>query len=665
MTDNVLQRVLEKCRNALISRIPIIYIKTDSDIFIRQLVLCENRPLVVLVSTGGRQGTEEEKKLKEKRPIYELSDLSEKSLAFCSNYRNELPKRDYRSGLYSELNLPMAPKDRIRGGQIKEIYRPCMWTYKMPEKSSTSEKYEEACKALEEYVLDHENPRHPQYEALQSCVVIIYSSQVELPAMLKTYTEIIEVGYPDEEEIRDIIKTESLGDPNLTENDEYLSALCTAFLGFTAEEVSMTMKKIMAISTLEDSGKAEAIISEQKKQKMQGGILEQCDPHGSIGGMDNYRKWLSDQVKPLKNSNQYMRRIGTPPPKGVLLCGIPGCGKSEAAKFTAMTLGLPLLKMDIGSLMDKYQGVSEQKMRDALKMAEAMSPCILWIDELEKGFSGAGTNGDSSSFKRMFGYMLGWMQDNRKPCFIFATANDIGGLPKEFFRSGRFDVLYAVYLPTASECISIFQACMNKVNENIAKARHLDRSDVQIFSAECFSEARIRRIINNNLVHPNGSPRIVVGSDIQKIVDMALRKLSDEEMITEGKWEQAIVDVISDPNFSTYGDGEENIDSIAVGYCRMLRKGFLPTSDHVLFNKSDYHRENIEQYERLRRISTAAMGEEELNEHHRKLKDCEILQDSGRRFDNAYDDAVYKYLRPRINEMALLVERYERDNMIR
>ena len=164
-----------------------------------------------------------------------------------------------------------------------------------------------------------------------------------------------------------------------------------------------------------------------------------------------------------------MRKNGTPPPKGVLLCGIPGCGKSEAAKFTAQILNLPLLKMDIGSLMDKYQGVSEQRMRDALKMAEAMAPCVLWIDELEKGFSGAGSNGDSSSFKRMFGYLLGWMQDNQKPCFIFATANDIGGLPKEFFRRGRFDGLYAVSPPTAPDCVSVFKSCLERSERNLAR----------------------------------------------------------------------------------------------------------------------------------------------------------------------------------------------------
>ena len=149
---------------------------------------------------------------------------------------------------------------------------------------------------------------------------------------------------------------------------------------------------------------------------------------------------------------------GLQAPKGILLCGIPGCGKSLAAKLTAQTLDLPLLQMDMGNLMGGIQGQSEENMRKALGFAEAMAPCVLWIDELEKGFSGAKSSGnsDGGTFKRMFGTLLNWMQENMKPCFIFATANDIGGLPKELFRSGRFDELFAVYLPTAQECADIF-----------------------------------------------------------------------------------------------------------------------------------------------------------------------------------------------------------------
>lgn len=655
MSSNVLNRVLKKCRNALLVGTPIIYINTDSDIFINNLLLCEEKPLIVLLSNGGRKGNDTERDLKRLRPVYELPNEQDKQLQYCLNYRNSVPTLD-TSGLYRELYA--SPLDMANEKTVGTF----VWSFKMPDEPNGIKFIHDA---LEKYIVAHENNKHPQYKTLQNSAVIVYSSQVNISPMLKAYTAFIEIEYPDEEEIRDIVKEESCGDPNLVENEDYLSALCTDFLGFTVEEVSMTMKKIMITSSLDDSDAVEKIISDHKRQKMHGGILEQCNPDGDIGGMESFRAWLDDQVKPLKNSNAYMRKIGTPPPKGVLLCGIPGCGKSEAAKFTAQTLNLPLLKMDIGSLMDKYQGVSEQKMRDALNMAEAMSPCVLWIDELEKGFSGAGANGDSSSFKRMFGYMLGWMQDNTKPCFIFATANDIGGLPKEFFRSGRFDALYAVYLPTAAECVSIFRACMKKAEKNIAKTLHLKLIDVKIFSAGCSSNQLLRRIVNRYLVRDNGKPRIVVGSDIQKIVNMALRTLSDENIISEERWEKTLIECIENPNFSTYGDGEENIDSIAIGYCRMLRKGFIPTSQGVLFDKEDYHMDNAEQYERLKRRSTETMDKDELTEYKEQLAMYEILQKNSKDLQDPYDRAVYTYLRKRINDMAVLVERHERDIMIR
>ena len=155
-----------------------------------------------------------------------------------------------------------------------------------------------------------------------------------------------------------------------------------------------------------------------------------------------------------------------------VLFGIPcpGCGKSDCARYTARTLGLPLLRMDIGSLMHMYQGESERELREALKLAETMAPCVLWIDEMDKGFSEVGKDGGSGSFMRMFGYLLSWMQDNTTPVFIFATANDIGGLPKEFFRSGRFEARYAVYLPTERECAAIIRACMKRAVKNTEAA---------------------------------------------------------------------------------------------------------------------------------------------------------------------------------------------------
>lgn len=628
MASKVIDRILEQCRTALVGGTPILYIKTDSAKLIQQIVEEPRSPLVVPIcsSAGGTQYAF--------RPIEERRKVGKEIRGFVLNCKEELPK------------------------SYEMIKYPYIWYFKMPE----GVKAEETLKILEKYVMDHEDPAYPAYSILQSSVVLVYSSEVVISSMLRPYTEFIEVGYPDEEEIRSLVIEESGADPILTGNDRYLSRLCTDFLGFTAEEIVTTMKKVMANASLEDSKKVEAIIFDYKKQKMQGGVLEFCSPKGAVGGMVNFREWLNKQVDPLINSNVYKRKTGTLPPKGVLLCGIPGCGKSEAAKFTAHTLNLPLLKMDVGSLMDKYQGVSEQRMREALKMAESMSPCVLWIDELEKGFSGAGSNDDSASFKRMFGYMLGWMQDNQKPCFIFATANDIGGLPKEFFRNGRFDGRYAVYLPTAQECVSIFKACMSRAMGNIADAKHISKDVVKIFEPDCMNDNLYYNLLNKELVHANGIPRIIIGSDIQAIVNIALRTLVGQETITALQWQKALQEAVKECN--VYGDGEENVDSIAVSYCRMLRKNFTPTADKVLFEARDYCVNNVTAYERLKRMSTVGMTEEEEREHEKKLRDSEILQYRVQKFTSAYDEAVYEYLRERINDIALPLEKRERERLI-
>ena len=457
------------------------------------------------------------------------------------------------------------------------------------------------------------------------------------------------------------------------ETEEQMNKLCTTFHGFSTEEIVSTMRRVMALTSMEDPDMVEELVLKRKMQRMEGGALELVSASGDIGGMNGFRQWLDKQVDALKNAGTYKRETGTMPPKGVLLCGIPGCGKSEAAKFTAKVLGLPLLKMDVGNLMDMYVGKSEQKMREALALAEAMSPCVLWIDELEKGFSqnSASTSDSGAAFKRMFGYMLGWMQDNQEPCFIFATANNIGGLPKEFFRSGRFESLYAVYLPTAEECAGIFKTSMERARKTKASALYPDEKDkalrktVKIFEDDCFDNDIYLDVVNKHLVF-DGKPRIVIGSDIQKIVSTTLRTLPGEKLITKQQWIAALRATVENKrDCAVYGDGQENVDSIAVSYCRMLRKNFVPTADHVLFRSEDYHPENLDELNKLRSTPTRGMTEEELSKHEADISAAQILKRSGERFENPYDRAVYDCLYSRINEMAMRVERYETDLLIR
>ena len=173
--------------------------------------------------------------------------------------------------------------------------------------------------------------------------------------------------------------------------------------------------------------------------------------------------------------------FGVDAPKGIMIVGMPGCGKSLTAKAAAKLFGLPLLRLDVGSLMGKYVGESEGNMRRALKQADAVSPCVLWIDELEKAFVGINSssgNAGSEVASRLFGYFLTWMQEKTSPVFVLATANDISALPPELLRKGRFDEIFYVDFPNETERVAIFDVHLerrkktsNKIDRKILAAK--------------------------------------------------------------------------------------------------------------------------------------------------------------------------------------------------
>ena len=180
-----------------------------------------------------------------------------------------------------------------------------------------------------------------------------------------------------------------------------------------------------------------------------GGVLEFVESPVSldeIGGLANLKAWLAKRH--LDRSDE-AAAFGLRPPRGVLLLGVQGAGKSLAAKAIATAWGVPLLRLDAGALFDKYIGESERKLRESLEQADRMAPAVLWIDEIEKGFaSAASLSSDGGLSRRMFGSLLTWMQERTAPSFLAATANDISALPPELLRKGRFDEVFFVDLPT-------------------------------------------------------------------------------------------------------------------------------------------------------------------------------------------------------------------------
>jgi SpoVK/Ycf46/Vps4 family AAA+-type ATPase len=232
------------------------------------------------------------------------------------------------------------------------------------------------------------------------------------------------------------------------------------------------------------------ILRHKKQMVKKSGILELVDSPeniASIGGLENLKKYLENKSKIIKSIGEAIK-AGVTVPKGVFIVGMPGCGKSLCAKATAALFECPLLKLDMGSLMGKYQGESEKNLRQAIKIAEAAAPCILWIDEIEKAFTGVG---GSEVLTRMFGYFLSWLQEKKSSVYVIATANNAANLPPELKRKGRFDEVFCVKLPNEKERKQIFEVHLKK-----RKKDDVNISDELIKETDGFNGADIESVIN-------------------------------------------------------------------------------------------------------------------------------------------------------------------------
>ena len=294
--------------------------------------------------------------------------------------------------------------------------------------------------------------------------IFFVSPELLIPESLQKEITIFDFPLPTLDEIRNklnsMINQNQAVEANLS--DEEKDKLCKAALGLTLQEA----ESAFALAMVND-GKISIddlpVVMEEKIQVIKKtGILEFIKSDYSmkdIGGLDNLKSWL------LKRNNSWSeqaKRYCIPAPKGVLVTGVPGCGKSLTAKAMSTIWQLPLLKLDFGKVFSGLVGSSEENMRRALATAEAVAPSILWIDEIEKGLSGLGSNGDSGVSSRIFGQFLTWMQEKESPVFVIATANNISNLPPELLRKGRFDEIFFVDLPTLSERKEIFKLHLEK-----------------------------------------------------------------------------------------------------------------------------------------------------------------------------------------------------------
>jgi hypothetical protein len=291
--------------------------------------------------------------------------------------------------------------------------------------------------------------------------LVILGCRLCLPPELERELTVIEFTLPGKDALgvvlSGIMDSASIKSMDQETRDRAIDAAC----GLT----TMEAENAFALSVVESKNVTPEIVAREKAHAIKkNGLLEIVDTRESlesIGGLDLLKDWL------LQRKDAFSKRAldyGLPTPKGMLILGIPGTGKSLTAKATSKIFGMPLLKLDAGRIFAGLVGQSESNLRTVIQTAEAIAPAVLWIDEIEKGFAGSKSSGatDGGTSSRVFGSFISWMQEKKSPVFVVATANDVSQLPPEMLRKGRFDELWYVDLPNQKEREAIWQIQINK-----------------------------------------------------------------------------------------------------------------------------------------------------------------------------------------------------------
>jgi SpoVK/Ycf46/Vps4 family AAA+-type ATPase len=303
--------------------------------------------------------------------------------------------------------------------------------------------------------------------------LVLIDYREDIPPIVQSIATRFEISLPDEAEIEDLIK-QTLRTINMEQRiavdvtRQGLDTMIRTMRGLTRRQIRQMVIDSIAEDRRFDDADVRTFLA-SKRRAVGDGLLEYVESPTSldeIGGLSKFKEWLKLREDCLSNE---AKEFGLPTPRGVLMLGVQGAGKSLSAKAVATAWQRPLLRMDVGALYDRYIGESERRLRDALHQAERMAPMVLWIDEIEKAFASAASQStDGGLSKRMFGNLLTWMQEHSHPVFLFATANDIEALPPELLRKGRFDEIFFVDLPGLEARHAIFKIHLSKRRKDLA-----------------------------------------------------------------------------------------------------------------------------------------------------------------------------------------------------
>ena len=327
--------------------------------------------------------------------------------------------------------------------------------------------------------------------------VILLDHNAGLPASVRAHATPFELTLPGDDEIEAHIKGELQGLHQAAPIEIGMSGKTYRMIiknlrGLNPRQIKQVIRDVVAEDRRFDDDDLNAVLARKRQLVSAEGTLEYVESPATIddvGGLATLKHWLAQREKSFGDD---AAAYGLTPPRGVLMLGVQGAGKSLCAKAIAPAWGRPLLRLAPGTLYDRFDGESERRLRGALEQAEAMAPIVLWVDEIEKGFaSAAAQSTDGGLSQRMFGTLLTWMQDHRAPVFLVATANNIEALPPELLRKGRFDEIFFVDLPGAEAREAIFAIHLRKRDRDPAKF------DLATLSAESdgFSGAEIEQAI--------------------------------------------------------------------------------------------------------------------------------------------------------------------------
>ena len=374
--------------------------------------------------------------------------------------------------------------------------------------------------------------------------IVLVGPVLKIPPELEKEITVVDFDLPNAQQMDEKLESIIYGTRRHDKIEMHLdkrqrTRLVQACLGLTETEAANAIAKAIVQANGQLNGNAiEAVTAEKQQIIRKSGLLEfyaSQEQLTGVGGSATLKEWLRKRVRAFSDE---ARKFGLPEPKGILLVGVQGCGKSLVAKSVANSWRLPLLRLDVGRLFASLVGSSEENLRNAIKVAESIAPVVLWVDEIEKGFSGVGSSNvsDAGTSARVFGSFVTWLQEKQKPVFVIATANSVEHLPPELVRKGRFDEIFFVDLPSAAERTDIWKIHLEKRNRD---PNAFDLHTLAMAS-DGLSGAEIEQAVIAGLYEAFDKNRALAMDDLLEVLQetVPLSRMMDAEITRLREWAQ-------------------------------------------------------------------------------------------------------------------------------